>query len=189
METDDDDSCDFEAALNMSNINDRDEMEEGTVENATTTKDVCWLCDHNMEAEVVKISQFISDQAPYMGSEQMTQIVFQRLQEIDPDGKGHSLSDIKDHIQSHILSPSVRISNMLRALTMLLDRLEGALFTTSEDDTTIVDAKNVGIYLKVVNEVMQLYKTGECNKLMFGDNTNCSDKIAPATKRVKMSSI
>jgi hypothetical protein len=56
----------------------------------------------------------------------------------------------------------------MRSLLKLSDKLEG--ITTSVDpDTgqTVVEAKNVTVYLKVISEVMQMYRTGEVSRLLF----------------------
>jgi hypothetical protein len=56
----------------------------------------------------------------------------------------------------------------MRSLLKLTDKLEG--ITTSVDletGQTVVEAKNVAVYLKVVSEVMQMYRTGEVSKLLF----------------------
>ena len=161
---------------------------DGPVEKADEPPRACWLCEYNMEPEAKLLSQFICDQAPFMGASQLTRMVHERLVEMNPDAEGCGLDDVKEHIGSHVLTPSVRISNILRALTMLLDRLEGALFTTAEDEagTTVIDGKNVATYLKVVSEVMQLYKTGDCSKLMFAQNLLVSDKQGePVAKKPK----
>lgn len=166
-----------ESVVNMSDtMNDKDDMQP--MNDSTPPSYVCWMCEYNTDPEARKLAQFISDQAPYMGTTQLSQIVHQRLQEVDPEGVGHSFADIKEHIQSHTLAPSVRISGMMRCMTMLMDRLEGAVLTTGDDDTTIVDAKNVAIYLKIANEVMQLYKTGECSKLLFSEGGVNAEKLA-----------
>lgn len=129
----------------------------------------CWLCEYNKEPEAVKLSKFLTDHAAFMGLEQLAQSIHERLIEIDPEGEGVDLESVLEHINNHVLSPSVRVSNILRSLLGLANKLENTLMVTGEDDITVVDAKNVTVYLKVVNEIMQLYKTGEHNKLMFHD--------------------
>jgi hypothetical protein len=56
----------------------------------------------------------------------------------------------------------------MRSLLKLSDKLEG--ITTAYDPETgetVVDGKNVSVYLKVVSEIMQMYRTGEVNRLLF----------------------
>lgn len=130
------------------------------------------MCEYNTDPEAIKLSRFLADNAPHMGIDQLTNALYDRLHTIDPEGPGHDHADIKAHIQNHVLIPSVKISSVLRSLILLLDKLEAGLVNTSDEDVTIIDAKNVGIYLKTVNEIMQIYKTGECGKMMFGDMTH-----------------
>jgi hypothetical protein len=62
---------------------------------------------------------------------------------------------------------------MLRSLLKLTDRLEGVTSSVNEETgELVVDAKNVSIYLKVVGEVMQMYRTGEVSKLLFAQDKN-----------------
>ena len=130
----------------------------------------CWLCEFNREEEAVRLLRFLSDNAALMSTDQLAQAVHQRLEEIDPNGNGHSLAEVKEHILTHTLIPSIKISGVLRSLLLLLDRLDSTLMMTSDEDgTTVIDAKNVAVYLKVVNEIMQIYKTGDTTKLMFAD--------------------
>ncbi len=129
----------------------------------------CWLCEYNKEPEAVKLAKFLTDNAAFMGVDQLAQSIHERLLEIDPEGEGIDFGSVLEHINNHVLSPSVRVSNILRSLLELANKLENTLMVTGEDDVTVVDAKNVTVYLKVVNEIMQLYKTGEHNKLMFHD--------------------
>lgn len=134
-----------------------------------TVANKCWLCEYNQEEAAIKIAKFIAENSAYMGFEQIAQIVCDKLNEIDPDGGGHNLPDVQDHIKNHVLTPSVKISCVLRSLVALLSKLESGLMTNGEDDMLILDTKNISIYLKVVDQILQVYKTGECNKLMFGN--------------------
>jgi hypothetical protein len=132
----------------------------------------CWLCEYNNDPEAMRLGKFLADNAPHMGIEQLTNAIYERLNMVDPNGMGHEKEDIRNHIQTHVLTPSVKISCVLRALIQLLDKLENGLLSTGDDNITIIDAKNVGVYLKIVSEVMSIYKNGDCNKLMFGDVTH-----------------
>jgi hypothetical protein len=82
--------------------------------------------------------------------------------------EGIGLDEVREHIMMHTLCPSVRVACIMRSLLKLTDKLEG--ITTSVDPETgqtVVEAKNVTIYLKVISEVMQMYRTGEVSKLLF----------------------
>jgi hypothetical protein len=114
----------------------------------------------------------VSDNIGHMGLPQLVENVYERLHAVDPDGDGHTREMIQEHIRQHVLAPHVKVACMLRSLTGLLDKLEEGMITTNEEtDCTEIDSKNVLAYLKVVNEIMQIYKTSDCNKLMFAETT------------------
>lgn len=130
----------------------------------------CWLCDYNQEIEAQNLNKFLSENVASMGTDQIAKSIHERLMEIDPDGEGHTYEQVREHVLLHVITPNVKIAGMIRSLTALMDRMEAMLMNTADDDTEVIDAKNVGIYLKVVNEIMQIYKTGDSSKLMFAHN-------------------
>ena len=105
-----------------------------------------------------------------MSKEHMAQYVSEKLQSLTDQAEGTDFVSVQDHINTHTLNPTFRVSGVLRSLLGVMDKLESTLMTTNEDDVVVVDAKNVAVYLKVVSEVMQVYKTGECGKLMFSES-------------------
>lgn len=132
----------------------------------------CWLCEYSDDAVARSISKFISDQAVTMGPDLMAERVHELLIEKCPMCDGIGLDDVREHIVSHTLCPAVRVACIMRSLLKLSDKLES--ITTSFDPATgrtEVDAKNVSVYLKVVSEVMQMYRTGEVSKLMFSQES------------------
>lgn len=129
----------------------------------------CWLCEFNKDAEAIRMSRFLMENSASMGIEQLAQCVHERLVEVDPNGQGHSMEQVKEHITLHILTPNVKVACILRSLINLMDKLEQSLITVNEDETTVIDSKNVSIYLKVISEIMQIYKTGDCSKLTFAE--------------------
>jgi hypothetical protein len=129
----------------------------------------CWLCEYSKEPEAHKLMSFLVENAGKMGVPQLAAAIHESLTLVDPSAEGISLEDVTEHITSHNLMPAVRVASILRALLTLTDRLGTILMCADEEGNTLVDAKNVGVYLKVVNEVMQMYKTGDVNKLLFAD--------------------
>lgn len=128
----------------------------------------CWLCEYSDDPIARSLTKFISDQAVTMGPELMADRVHEVLVDKCPMADGIGLDEVREHIMVHTLCPSVRVACIMRSLLRLTDKLEG--ITTSVDpDTgqTIVEAKNVTVYLKVVSEVMQMYRTGEVSRLLF----------------------
>ena len=103
-----------------------------------------------------------------MGPELMADRVHEALIESCPMAEGIGLDEVREHINSHTLHPGVRVACIMRSLLKLSDKLEG--ITTSYDPETgqtVVEGKNVAVYLKVISEVMQMYRTGEVSRLLF----------------------
>jgi hypothetical protein len=82
---------------------------------------------------------------------------------------GTSLSEVTAHINDHTLTPSVRIACILRSLLHLSDRLGSILTNVDENENLVVDARNVSVYLKVVNEIMQVYKNTDTKKMLYSE--------------------
>ena len=132
----------------------------------------CWLCEYNDDPVARSLSKFITEQAVVMGPDLMAERVHETLIEKCPMSEGIGLDEVREHIMVHTLSPSVRVACILRSLLRLTDKLEG--ITTSVDPETgqtTVEAKNVTVYLKVISEVMQMYRTGEVSRLLFAQET------------------
>ena len=132
----------------------------------------CWLCEYHDDPIAKGVAKFISDQAVVVGPDLMAEKVHESLVSNCPMADGIGLEDVRQHILLHTLCPSVRVGCIMRSLLKLSDRLES--ITTSVDTDTgevVVDAKNVSVYLKVVSEIMQMYKTGEVSKLLFAQDS------------------
>ena len=128
----------------------------------------CWLCEFSDDPIARTLAKFIADQAIVMGPELMAERVHETLVESCPMAEGIGLEEVREHIMVHTLCPAVRVACIMRSLLKLSDKLEG--ITTKYDPETgqtEVDGKTVTIYLKVVSEVMQMYRTGEVSKLLF----------------------
>lgn len=135
----------------------------------------CWLCEYNDDPVAKGIRKFISEQAGTMGPELMAERVHDVLVEKCPMYEGIGLEEVREHIMVHTLCPNVRVACILRSLLRIADKLE-SVSTSVDQETgqTVVDAKNVQVYLKVVSEVMQMYRTGEVSKLRFGQDNGKS---------------
>lgn len=129
----------------------------------------CWLCEFSKEPEAHKLTCFLVENSGKMGMAQIAASIHESLVYLDPTAEGIGLDVVTEHITSHTLMPSVRVANILRGLLGLTDHLGAALHTTDEEGNVVIDAKNVRVYLKVVAEVMQMYRTGDVNKLLFAD--------------------
>ena len=131
----------------------------------------CWLCEYSDDPVACSLTKYISEQAVTMGPELMAEHVHEALVEKCPMSEGIGLDEVREHIMVHTLCPNVRVACIMRSLLRLTDKLE-TITTTVDPSTgqTVVDAKTVGVYLKVVSEVMQMYRTGEVGKLLVSQS-------------------
>ena len=131
----------------------------------------CWLCEYSDDPVACSLTKYISEQAVTMGPELMAEHVHEALVEKCPMSEGIGLDEVREHIMVHTLCPNVRVACIMRSLLRLTDKLE-TITTTVDPSTgqTVVDAKTVGVYLNVVSEVMQMYRTGEVGKLLFSQS-------------------
>lgn len=128
----------------------------------------CWLCEFSDDQLARSLTRFISEQAVTMGPELMAERVHEALVDKVPMSEGIGLDEVREHIMVHTLCPSVRVACIMRSLLKLTDKLESITSSVDpETGQTVVEAKNVAVYLKVVSEVMQMYRTGEVSKLLF----------------------
>jgi hypothetical protein len=112
-------------------------------------------------------------QAVVMGPELMANRVHELLVESCPMAEGIGLEEVREHISSHMLQPGVRVACLMRSLLKLVTKLENTTMTHDPDtNETVVDAKALSAYLKVVSEVMTMYRTGEVSKLLFSSSSN-----------------
>lgn len=128
----------------------------------------CWLCLNNTHPTSQKLHSFMLQNISSIGVDAMAEMMHSHLQDIAPESAGTSEQDIKEHIQKgHLLLPSLQISHILRSLLSLRDTLHGMLITEDENGVKTVDARHMSVYLKVIAEIMQVYRTGDISKLLF----------------------
>ena len=131
----------------------------------------CWLCDYNREPEARKVNKFLCVNAGTMGVPQMAAAVHDVLTSLMPECQGIELETITEHITAHTLMPAVRVAGILRSLLDLNDKLATILSSEDEDGNVVIDSKNVNSFIKVTDEIMQMYKSGNVNRLLFSDPT------------------
>lgn len=128
----------------------------------------CWLCLNSTDANSQRLHSFMLQNISNIGVDAMTDMMHNHLQKIAPDAEGTSKIEIREHIQKgHLLSPSLQISHILRSLLDLRDTLHSMLIHENEDGVKTVDARNMSVYLKVIAEIMQVYRTGDMSKMLF----------------------
>ena len=129
----------------------------------------CWLCDYNREPEARKVNKFLSENAGSMGVKQMTEAIHDVLKSLMPECQGIDLDTVTEHITSHTLMPAVRVAGILRKLLDLNEKLATTLSSEDEDGNLVIDGKNVNSFIKVSDQIMQMYKSGNVNRLLFSD--------------------
>jgi len=82
-----------------------------------------------------------------------------------------TMEDIMIHIKKHVLHPSLRVAQILRNLLELAETLQEMVVSRGEDGLPLIDVRTVTVYLKVVSEIMQIYKTADVSKMLFADKS------------------
>jgi hypothetical protein len=132
----------------------------------------CFLCDYCTSQEVRFVTTFIADNIANMDmglmAEQIRKYIFEKRPEYSTGHHGLEVVTIRKHIRQHMLSPTVRIADMMRHLMKLCDTLRGNLEKVDPDTgESTADRSNIDTYLKVVTKVLDMYKMSETNKMLF----------------------
>ena len=135
----------------------------------------CFLCDYCTSQEVRFVTTFIADNIANMDvglmAEQIRRYIFDKRPEYRDGSHGLEVNIIRRHIREHMLSPTVRIADMMRHLLRLCDTLRGNLERVDPDTgESMADRSNIDTYLKVVTKVLDMYKMSETNKMLFANS-------------------
>ena len=63
----------------------------------------------------------------------------------------------------------MRVAQILRNLLDLAEMLQELVVSRAEDGTPLIDVRTVTVYLKVVAEIMQVYRTSDLSKMLFAE--------------------
>ena len=124
----------------------------------------CFLCKYHNTPDTKRILAYISDNAGKFGLHQMALAIHEDISTLDPDT---GLDSILEHLTSHTLFPGIRVSLILRRLHNVEETLSTTLMSKDEEGNAVVDGKNVQVYLKVISEILTIYKAGD--RLMYSD--------------------
>ena len=136
---------------------------------------VCWLCRNCTTDDVKTFHSFMVEKAHSVDAREMAAHMREHLEEAQKangdmvDEELPSAEDIETHIKRHVLHPSVRVAQILRNLLELADTLQELVSGRGEDGLPLVDVRTVTVYLKVISEIMQIYKTADLSKMLFAD--------------------
>lgn len=98
----------------------------------------------------------------------------------DSEPLNASKEDIYTHIHTHMLHPKVRMAVMLRQLLEFAGLLQNSI-VVREDDLCTIDKSNAELYLKVIGQIMTLYKADPTG-MVFSDDLTLSDGTGTNTQ-------
>ena len=124
---------------------------------------VCFLCRFNTHKDVIDMNQFIEENIGFMHVDAIAHEVHAEL-------TNRSMSDdvdniistamVKEHICSHTLNPTIRIGLMLRSLLDLDNKMKNDLYKIDSQGQCLgLDPKMIDAYLRLQNQVINLYKS------------------------------
>ena len=128
---------------------------------------MCWLCTFQGEPLGKKLNEFIVKHIGLMDMHCISQQVSDFLILNEPQAEGAAKDHVYLHISTHMLNPKVRMAVMLRQLLDFSSLLQTSLVVT-EGGLTTFDKANAELYLKVINQIMTLYKA-DTHGMLFSD--------------------
>jgi len=129
---------------------------------------MCWLCAFQGEPLGVKLSAFIIRHVGIMDMGCIAQQVSDFLLVSEPSAEGACKDTVLEHIARHMLHPRVRMAVLLRQLLDFSTLLQNTL-VVSDDGICTVDKGNAELYLKVITQIMTLYKA-DTSGMLFADD-------------------
>lgn len=131
-----------------------------------TGREMCWLCTFCTHSKARQMAYFIAEQAPHMSNIHIAEQVKDEIMSEYPHAQGARKRDIIRHIQYHMLDPNVRLSTILRSLLSLAESVRLTMQVKDEDNAVTMDVKQVDLYLRIISQVQNTYKTGNA-KMLF----------------------
>jgi len=138
---------------------------------------MCWLCSYQGNPLGKQLNDFIVKNIGYMEinciSTQVSDYVLLR----EPDAVNISKENVHSHIHSHMLHPKVRMAVILRQLLEFAALLQTSI-VVREGDVCNIDKSNAELYLKVIGQIMTLYKADPTG-MVFSDELNPTEGATP----------
>jgi hypothetical protein len=132
---------------------------------------MCWLCAFQGEPLGAKLSAFIIKHVGIMDLQCIAQQVSDFLLVNEPSAQGAEKEMVHEHIARHMLHPRVRLAVTLRQLLDFLSLLQTSL-VVNDGGACTVDKSNAELYLKVIAQVLTLYKVDTTGMLFVDDEKN-----------------
>ena len=133
----------------------------------------CFLCIYADEPVGVQYTNFIMKQTAQSSRGQIARMVSEDIHNREMSTgrvpEGATAVDIERHIATHMLHPSVKLTEILKELDGVRRLLRGKITDVCpESGTPTIDTSNVSLYLRVVREIQSVYKLGDHSKLSLG---------------------
>ena len=134
----------------------------------------CWLCENCATEDVRNFHSFLVEKSHSVEPAEMAAHLHEHMtaqQAIASvlEGAPPGIEDILLHIRKHVLHPSVRVAQILRNLLDLAETLQELVLTRADDGSPLIDVRSVTVYLKVVAEILQIYRSADMSKMLFAD--------------------
>jgi hypothetical protein len=133
---------------------------------------MCWLCTFQGEPLGKKLNEFIIKHIGLMDLHCIAQQVSDFLLLNEADAVNASKEHVYLHISVHMLHPRVRTGVMLRQLLDFSGLLQTSL-VVNEGGVCSFDKANAELYLKVINQIMTLYKA-DTHSMLFSEEEKAS---------------
>ena len=126
----------------------------------------CWCCANIDREEVQHFHNFVVDHAPHITVKDMVTQFLDIYPDLD------TRESITNHLENHFIHPSLQVADTIRSLIQLGHQIKKTTTAIDETDgSLVVDTRGVQTYLKVVNELIGVYKNTDPKKMLFGTCT------------------
>ena len=136
---------------------------------------MCWLCSYQGDELGKQLNEFIVQNIGFMEMNCISQQVSDFLLIKVPSADKASKDDIFTHIHAHMLHPKVRMAVMLRQLLDLAGLLQNSIVVRDGNLCTF-DKSNAELYLKIIAQIMTLYKIDPQGMLFADENLETTRK-------------
>lgn len=144
---------------------------------------MCWLCSYQGNLLGKQLNDFVVKNIGYMEINCISQQVSDYILLRETEAIKATKDDIYLHIHDHMLHPKVRMAVMLRQLLEFAGLLQNSI-VVREGDMCTIDKSNAELYIKVIGQIMTIYKA-DPNAMLFSDDANA---VEGATASQSMSS-
>ena len=141
----------------------------------TSRRSMCWLCTYQGEKISSTLNDFVIQNIGFMDLTCIAQQLSDGLLLHQPDAQQADTNTMLLHITEHMLHPRVRIAVLLRQLLNLSSLLQNNI-VVHDNGITTVDKSNAELYLKVIGQIMSLYKADTTGMLFAGEEAGAKSE-------------